>query len=115
MKNLAVVLALAASTAATKQDALLDLIPQTARGGKWYKHVAAKVDGDIFTNSTVNIFPQMVDHSDENLGTFDQRFYIDHSYCTDATKCPIFMYIGGERLSQSFCATECLTRSPTVL
>jgi len=77
-------------------DALLDLIPRRVRGGKFSKdRLKAAKTADVFTNDTVNIFTQITDHA-TNTGTFNQRYYIDSSYCADQTTCPIFMYIGGE-------------------
>jgi pimeloyl-ACP methyl ester carboxylesterase len=95
----AVLLALTLTcTGANKvNDALLDMIPAHARGGKlWKSKVEATRRSSVFTNSTVNWFEQPIDHSDADSANFNQRYYIDTTYCEDMSSCPIFMYIGGE-------------------
>ena len=84
-------------------DALLDLVPRHARGGRLFKdRLKASKTADVFTNSTVNIFNQFIDHSDGSSSQFNQRYYIDTSYCADQETCPIFMYIGGEGVEKAF-------------
>ena len=84
------------ATVSARQDALLNMIPKHARGGKWWKQqLAAAEASDVQTNSTALIFQQLIDHSGSSTDTFSQRYYVDYSYCADTTSCPIFMYIGG--------------------
>jgi hypothetical protein len=78
--------------------ALHDIIPSHARGGQLWKRMVEKSEvSAIYTNNTVNWFTQIIDHtSGADAGTFQQRYYVDRTYCTDLASCPIFMYIGGE-------------------
>mmetsp|Transcript_11675 Transcript_11675/g.15424 ORF Transcript_11675/g.15424 Transcript_11675/m.15424 type:complete len:474 (-) Transcript_11675:311-1732(-) len=95
MKSLVLALLLGSAYASVHQDALLDIVPRRARGGKlWQKRLQAAQADAVFTNSTANVFMQLVDHTAST--TFGQRWYQDQSYCIDLTTCPIFMYIGGE-------------------
>ena len=98
MKSLVLALALTGGAESKKKDALLDMIPARARGGKWFSHIHSKISSkDVFTNDTVNWFSQRIDHSgSESDATFQQRYYVDKTYCEDLSSCPIFMYIGGE-------------------
>lgn len=55
------------------------------------------LESGIYTNSTANYFTQAINHAaGSEAGTFEQRYYMDTSYCKDMAACPIFMYIGGE-------------------
>jgi hypothetical protein len=79
-----------------REDALLNMIPQRARGGNWWKQqFAAAKANEVQTNSSALIFQQLIDHGGDSTETFSQRYYVDYSYCADTSSCPIFMYIGG--------------------
>jgi len=98
VRSLCLLLAIFFTTSVAAHDALLDMIPSRARGGNlWKTKVKEFEKSSVFTNSTVNYYTQIIDHTAGiDAGTFQQRYYIDTTYCEDLTSCPIFMYIGGE-------------------
>ena len=74
--------------------------PMRARGGSLYassiaRHERLSADHGILRNTTVNYFPQLIDHADPVRGTFRQRYWVDDTNW-DRVAGPCFIYIGGE-------------------
>ena len=74
--------------------------PMRARGGSLYassiaRHERLSADHGILRNTTVNYFPQLIDHADPVRGTFRQRYWVDNTNW-DRVAGPCFIYIGGE-------------------
>jgi hypothetical protein len=81
-----------AATALLLASADAFAIPARIAEGRIGRELAAKLVG---ANSTVNFFTQVLNHSNPDAGTFQQRWWVDYSQFNASTG-PVILYISGE-------------------
>ncbi|CAD2214463.1 Serine carboxypeptidase S28, putative [Angomonas deanei] len=92
-------------------QALVDLLPERARGGLFYQEALkssqpyAGTPGTATTprmapNTTVNYFEQYIDHNATDRGTFRQRWWMDKGGW-DGVRPRVMLYIHGESAASS--------------
>ena len=72
-------------------------IPERARGGLAWRASAPLVVTSASSANTALKWDAQVDNFDKsNNATFDQRYYVNEQYWTEASPGPVFFSIGGE-------------------
>ena len=79
---------------------------------KWFlakKHHARLTFQKDFQTGPTGTFTQVIDHFHSGSGTFQQRYWIDSSYATDANS-PVIFYICGEGACDGASSTEIINQ-----